>query len=51
MIQNYVKSKEPERQELNELIEAFLAQGNEIQVIEAPEDPKPSMKVYANESF
>lgn len=51
MLQNYVKNKEPERQELNELIESFLAQGNEIQVIEAPEDPEPSMKVYANESF
>jgi len=51
MIQNYVKSKEPERQELNELVEAFLAQGKEIQVLEAPEDPKPSMKVYANESY
>lgn len=51
MLQNYVKNKEPERQELNELVEAFLNQGKEIQVIEALEDPQPSMKVYANESY
>ena len=51
MLENYVKNKEPERQELNQLIEAFLNQGNEIQVLESPEDPKPSMKVYANESL
>ena len=51
MLDSYIKNKEPERQELKELIEAFLAQGNEIQVFESEEDPKPSMKVYANESY
>lgn len=51
MLQNHVKNKEPERQELNELVEAFLAQGNEIQVFESEQDPKPSMKVYANEPY
>lgn len=51
MLQNYVKNKEPERQELNELIEAFLNQGKKIQVLETSEDPQPSMKVYANESY
>lgn len=51
MLQNHVKNKEPERQELSELVEAFLAQGNKIQVRESDEDPKPCMKVYANEPY
>lgn len=51
MLQNHVKNKEPERQELIELVKAFLAQGNKIQVLEAAKDPKPSMKVYSNELF
>ena len=51
MLQNHVKNKEPERQELNELVEAFLAQGKEIQVLESPKDSKPHRKVYANESY
>lgn len=51
MLQNHVKNKEPERQELKELVEAFLAQGNEIQVLESEQDPKPSMKVYAYEPY
>lgn len=51
MLQNHVKNKEPERQELNELVEAFLAQGNEIQVLKSEQDPKPHMKVYANEPY
>lgn len=51
MLHNHVKNKEPERQELNELVEAFLAQGNEIQVLESTEDPKPSMKIYVSEPF
>ena len=51
MLQNYVKNKEPERQELNELVKAFLAQGNEIQELESEQDPKPSMKVYVNEPY
>ena len=51
MLGNYIKNKEPERQELKELIEAFLAHGNKIQVLESEQDPKPSMKVYANEPY
>lgn len=51
MLQNHIKNKEPERQELRELVEAFLAQGKEIKVLKAPEDPKPSMKVYINELY
>lgn len=51
MLENHVKNKEPERQELSELVEAFLAQGKEIQVFESEQDPKPHMKVYANEPY
>lgn len=48
MLQNYVKNKEPERQELSELVKTFLAQGKEIQVIESDKDPKPSKKAYVH---
>lgn len=51
MLQNQVKNKEPERQELDELVKAFLAQGSEIQVLKSEQDPKPSRKVYANELY
>ena len=51
MLQNYVKNKEPQRQELSKLIKAFLARGNKIQLIEASKDPIPYRKVYANEPF
>lgn len=51
MLHTQVKNKEPERQELNELVEAFIAQGKEIQVPESPKDSKPSMKVYAHEPY
>ena len=51
MLQNHVKNKEPERQELSELVKTFLAQGNKIQVLKSPKDFKPSMKVYAHEPY
>lgn len=51
MLKNCIKRKEPERQELNRLIEEYLKQGKKIQVIESSDDPEPSKKVYDNETL
>lgn len=51
MLSNYIKSKEPERQKLNEQIEKFLAQGNKIEVLHPQKEDQPSRRVQVNELF
>lgn len=51
MLSNYIKSKEPERQKLNEQIEKFLAQGKKIEVLDSSKEDQPSRRVQVNELF
>lgn len=51
MNQNLVKSKDPERQKIQQQVEEFLAKGNKITTVDNNIETRPSKRVRTTEAL